>query len=742
MKNSRLIPVLVGGLLGASCALADEGEPGGGGLKLYNSSITIGGRATSISSSDKSKAEEYRDLGSGLIGGFDLRALGGSDYLDAFGENIGRDDQYLDVKGGKFGVFKYQVYETSMVHNWGFGMRTPYGSPGSATLTATFPSTNPATWNTYDLSDKRRNLGGMFEFSNNSPWYVRAEANQVTDKGNKLIAGANGTSPSNGFIDKPFPLDTTTRNFSIEGGYATKTAQFSLNAAHSRFSNNNDVLRWQNPFLGGGPGLLDTSTLPADNQQTKFGLNGTLRQLPMSSTLAGRFTYSKTTNDIPILQNILDTGGTNPSTGANQTSFNGDVVHQTASLSLHSDPTKELDSRVYWNWFKKDDKSPVVTFTPAGTTSLLCDGGPCTTQPLSYKKNNVGIDLGYRFDRANRMVAGFDYVDVDRNRIDFDNTKDRRYSLEWRNTSLDALAVRAKVQHLERRSSFIEGSAGTSPNDPLYIERFQRAFDDANVDQNLVKLNLDWQPAPLWDISTEAIVKNNKYKDTTLGRTKDNRQEGYLSIGWGDSKSFRIFAFGDLEVVEYDGFHRTINTVSNGPVPPSGFCTLAAPNCFDPSTSPPVGASSNYNWSDNNVDKNWMLGIGTDWVPQERLTIKGSITWEQTQGAADFSVQPTPTAQATPAIPIRYFDNTRKFSLNLKGIYQYSKEWDVTAGWAFERYRFSDIGFDGYQYLIAGAAVAGVPTFASTSTSYLSGYNAFTNYNLRVLYLTATYKFQ
>ena len=732
--KSRLIPILIANAIGLPCALAQEAE----GMKLTNSSVSVGVRADSITSSDKAKATEYRDLGSGLIGGFDIRGLGGSHYLNAFGENLGRDDQYVDLKGGKFGAFKYQAYENSTVHNWGFGMRTPYTNPGSSTLTGTFPNTNPAAWRTFDLRDKRTDLGGMLELGGSSPWYIRAQANEVTDKGNKLMAGPNGLSPGNGFIDKPFPLDMTTRNFSLEGGYATRTAQASLNASHSRFSNNTDLLRWQNPFFGGGPALLDTSTLPADNVQNKLGFNGVLKQLPMSSTLSGRFSYSKTTNNIPVLRNTLDTGATNPSTGADRTSFDGNILHKTASLSLHTNPTRELDSRVYWNWFRKENKSSIVTFTPAATTGLRCGGEACTTETLSYKKNNLGIDLGYRLNRANRVVAGFDYVNLDRNRADFDNTKDRKYSLEWRNTSLDTLSVRAKYQYLERRSNFLESNAGTNANDPEFLNRFSRKFDAANVDQDLVKLVLDYQPAPLWDLGFEGIVKQNRYKDTLIGRTKDERQEFYFSAGWGDMKKLRLLGFVDVEVAEYDAFHRTINTVAGTPA----VCTGAAPNCFNPNTPPPAIANTNFNWGNKNVDKNWAIGLGADWLPKERWTLKGSATWQHTDGAADFSVQQTPLPLATPAIPIRYYDNTRKFALNLKAIHQYSKELDFTAGWAFERYRFSDIAYDNYKYQIAGGLTGTAPNFTNTSSSYLSGANAFPNYNFRAVYLLATYKFQ
>ena len=52
----------------------------------------------------------------------------------------------------------------------------------------------------------------------------------------------------------------TTNSASVEGGYATRTMQFSLNYLYSRFDNDNTTLQWNNPFFGGN---LDTTYLPS-----------------------------------------------------------------------------------------------------------------------------------------------------------------------------------------------------------------------------------------------------------------------------------------------------------------------------------------------------------------------------------------------------------------------------------------------------------------------------------------------
>ena len=52
------------------------------------------------------KLNEYRDLDSGVIGNFDLRARSDDYHFLGYIENLGYNDLFIDLKGGKFGVFK------------------------------------------------------------------------------------------------------------------------------------------------------------------------------------------------------------------------------------------------------------------------------------------------------------------------------------------------------------------------------------------------------------------------------------------------------------------------------------------------------------------------------------------------------------------------------------------------------------------------------------------------------------
>lgn len=720
----KLISILVASLFIASpVALAAEG----GGM-TWTGEASLGLRQTNDAALDDSKLNEYRDLGSTApLTTFDAKGRGDNYYLNFFGENLGRDDMFLDFRGGKYGVFKYQLYDNELRHNFGsgFGARSPYAGIGGTTLTAVFPNGTPTAWNSFDHSYSRRDLGGMFEVSANSPWYFRAEANEVKRSGINVIAGAQGTSPGNGFVDLPMPIDYTTMNYSAEGGYASRRGHFAVNYMQSRFTNDNTLLNWSNGFFGG----VDKTILAPSNDLTRISANGNLRKLPGDSTLAGRVTHSKLTNSVAVQSTMLSTGGATPATAASSPVFNGDIKYTTVSLSLSSHPLHDLDTRLYWNWAHEKNDSTQVIFRPAVGTGLLggassnCSNtGPaaCVPELFGYKKNNYGIEAGYRLNRANRLTGGFDYYDISRDRIDFHGNEDRKLYGEWKNSSLDALTARFKYQYLERRSDWAVPPAviGFNPT-----ENYVRRFDLANVNQDLIKVVLDVQPAPFLDFGLEAIYKKNDYKDTALGRTNDDRQEYYASLSYGDPKKFRVMVFGDIEFLEYNSTHRV------------GGTTLANSN---PNAAPAGGPPNTiYTWNAKNKDKSWQVGVGADWLPMERFTVKSSLIYAETNGTVDFAALGGAVLAAPGLLPINNFDNTKRTSLNLKGIYRHSKQWEFTGGYAFEKYRYSDIGYDNFQYI--GLATAGALT---TATSYMTGQYAFQPYTANIFYLIGTYKFQ
>jgi MtrB/PioB family decaheme-associated outer membrane protein len=691
--NKRLIAILVANLFVAAPVLAD------GGLSITGS-VDLGGiHNDDKDTKDPSKANEYRDLDSGGLFGFSLRGRGSQYWFDAFGENIGRDDQYLNLRGGSYERFKYRLYSDALKHNFLQNGITPYG----ANNVATFPQLNTATWNSVDIGYKRRDDGGFFEFSGGSPWYVRADANQVTWDGSKPGASSQGTSPGNGYVDLAFPVDYKTKNWSLEGGYATKTMALSISWLSSKFENSTESFDWTNGYFGNG---RDTTYLAPDNKYQRLALNATFRQLPLASTLALRYTDDELKSNATLGTQVLGTtSGGYQSTGPDVATFDGKVEHQTFSGSLASTPWKGVDTQLYYNYRKRDDKSTDVTYSGAA-------GGPFENDPFHYKKNNWGANAYYRFDRQNRLGAGYDELKTEQNRYDYDETKDKQWWVEWKNSSLDDLSARVKYVSLSRDSNFLLGNSGTGPTDPNYINRYISAFDLSNVDQTKLKLQLDYTAMEFLDLGFEGTWKKNDFKDNVLGRTKDERNEYYVSASYGNPDTARFTVFGDWETIKIDSTHKVGN---------------AAP--YDPNAAP---TTATYNWFNKTEDKGWSYGAAVDWAATEKLMIKASYLYMKTDGSVDLQVQDGTPASVVRPVPMSSWDDTKRTQFNLKGTYAFSKAISITAGYAYEKYDYADAQYDGYRNLI---------TAASNQNSYLDNIYAYPQYKTNIFYGWVTWKF-
>jgi MtrB/PioB family decaheme-associated outer membrane protein len=721
--TKKLISVLVSSLFVSAPALAQvvPAEQAPPVAQIYpwltQGSVSLGGIGVSKSDTqDKSKLEEFRDLSDGVLSTFDLRARSGKQWFDAFGENIGRDDMYLSARGGVYDVFKARIYTDWLKHSFVFDARTPFAGAGTNTQTATFPQPNPATWLTTDIGYKRKDTSGFFEWQSLTPYYFRVDASNVKYEGSKLGSGANGTSPGNGFVDLSLPVQYNVNTVAAEAGYNTPTMHLAANYTYSKFDNDNLTVNWSNPFFGNG---VDTSYLPPENKYQRIGVNATFRQLPWDSTLAMRYTWSKTESSADLATTVLNGTGSSAfaPTLPNVGTFNGKIENQTFTLALASSPMKDVDVRAFYNYYKRKNDSTEVTYSgPA----VDC-GGPCQGLLFEYTKNNVGFDVYWRVARGQRIGFGYQYWDVDENREDYDHHTDNVLFAEYKTTAIENVTARLKYEYLQRRSNYLRGNSGVDANDPNFLERFVGRFDLANLNQNKVKLTVDWSPMPLFDLSLEAIYKDNDYRDFTIGRTGDRRDEIYGSASYGDPAKLRFTLFGDVENIKYDSSHRNVGA--------SPCNASSGPNCFDPSSPPNATA---YNWSATNKDKNWTVGAGLDWPAMDRLMVKASVLYYKTDGTADMASQ----GNFGNPLPIHDYDTSETTSLNLKGIYSINKNWSVTAGYSYEKYRYSDVRFNGYQYTIP---FPGVTT--NTSQSYLNGYNAFTPYEANIYYLIGTYHF-
>ena len=96
--NKKLISILIANLFVAAPVFAQDA------FKLEGS-VNLGGIYNDEDVVDAAKMNDIRDLTNGVLFGWDVKGRSNTYWFDFFGENIGREDQYVNLKGGGYGLF-------------------------------------------------------------------------------------------------------------------------------------------------------------------------------------------------------------------------------------------------------------------------------------------------------------------------------------------------------------------------------------------------------------------------------------------------------------------------------------------------------------------------------------------------------------------------------------------------------------------------------------------------------------
>ena len=673
----KLIALVVAGLFAQSASAESDW--------LWSGSVDVGGRGTNIDGAnrngaygntaplsatnpltpftgpaDGAKAQEYQNIDSAAIGVFDVRGSSRDMYLRAFGEELGRDDQFINIVGGGYGAWKASLYNNDIPHQYSFNALSPLSGSGGGLLQVAPaslpypPLQNPSQWYTFNYGTQRNTWGGNGEFSGKTPWFIRADYNEVKQSGIKPSSGQLGTGSGNGLIELGAPVDYKTQNTTIEGGYNTKQYGFKLAFLDSKFTDANDSFQWTNFYMRSG---LDQSLLPADNELKKWSFNGYIKQLPWDSAIIARFAQSKTTSSFNLTTSSLKPTGNLPSgqalppevgylvtqpydssSGQNIYNFNGDLKRTTANVAWNASPMAQLDTRVYYNYYDLQNNSTSVSYrlapcpragrhAPADQLQLLEALQPTVPQccmpalieeageAFGYTKNAAGFDATWSFNRSNKLLGGFDWENIDRNLDGAPKSDDYRYWIEYRNTGWKDLTGRLKYEFLQRRSDLVNTAAATS------VAAYYTAYDVNNFDANVVKFNVDWTPMPLVLLGFGATWRDVDYKDNLYGRTKDRNEQYDATAAWGDEK-LRITGIGNWGKIGYD------QTYLAGNYPP-----------------PTPNSSANYQWGTQNTQDGWMGSVLVDWAPSDQWMLTTSYTYQR-PAAASISTPATPPGAA------------------------------------------------------------------------------------------------
>jgi hypothetical protein len=486
---------------------------------------------------------------------------------------------------------------------------------------------------------------------------------------------------------------------------------------YQNFDNADKTLSFQNTT--GPAGNTDALNLPPSNQYYNIAFKGSV-QLPLNSKFGVNLATSRTTSQTDLFNSYITNALVpNPITLSSSV-FHGKIDTQNYNFVLTSNPVSFLSGKIYYKYYDRKNRSDqITTIDPA-----FAGGAPFVNPLFNYTKNSFGIDLGWKLPAKFQLDTAYQYLNTDRARGDLPRTTDNTYSvgLKWR--GLDFITPKVGFEYLQRSAdigALLKESAGDQTTENA-IAPYIRRFDGAPLNRETFKASVDIYPLENLSFNVGYKYKYSDYKNSILGLRNVITNEVDVDAGYTIGKIAQINAYFSMQLDRNYQFQRVFTVAGANP-------------------TGPVQNATNYNWDAKIRDNSYAWGINTEvYVIPKQLTLILSYDRVNSEGKIDFTyLNAAALAAGTPPgtrtndnIDIGNWDNYILNIFQAKLRYSPSKAYIITAGYAYEQYKYNDAQLDGYTL---------VPATTGTNGAFLTGAYANPNYRVHIGFLAVTCRF-
>lgn len=556
--------------------------------------VDIGFRVSSVDG-DRARFERFQDIRSS---GLNLNLFGSKEgerwAADYSAKNVGyHDQQYRGSFSGMGKVFA-NVSFFQLPLNYGFEkdgfVRTAYdgnlqlddatqaAAQAGRVLAWTANPTQSSAWvplaHPIDLGSRRDQLDAGLVYSPTRTVDVNVGVTTYSRTGNQPWGASWGFSNAQ---EVPLPLDNRTTNFTVGGAYTIDQLGVQLAFDHSSFTNNNDVLNWDNPFAltdsltrGAARGVM--SVMPG-NSMTTFRGSGVYK-LPSHTSVSAAFAVSRMDQDStlpPITSNSLLNAGP-PARATAQAK--ADVGMFNVAVNSRPMPKLWLTGRFRWRDFTQKTP-PYESNVTIFDTSITAEDSVEPSEYLDFKTQNLQLAAAYSLVRYATLRFDYLYNHVTQTIREWPKDTENIERVSIDSVGSRWVTLRASYEHARRTGS-------GEYDQPDGQQPATRMFDVADRTRNGGTVVLTVSPMPTVGISFSANASKDTYDDP-------NQQFGLL-----DNKNQTYTAGVDVTPNEFVsagiayGFQKyTALSASRNANPPP-----------DPSFTDP-----NRNWFDNHEEK-------------------------------------------------------------------------------------------------------------------------------------------
>ena len=693
----------------------------------FSGEIGITGRMTD-GEDDSAKAQEYRDLDTPVYGDLKVKYDKKDEYfLEATGENMGRDDQYYSAAGGMYGKVKIEASYDEIPHRFADDAKSIYNGKGSGDLTlrgtpqdVLFPdranrlNALAADAKSVDIDLKRKKVEVSAEVAAYDPLNFRVEFGREHKKGTRPFFGSFGLDDTE---EIPEPIDYDTTEVKFIGEYVKKPYYFNLSYYFSLFENNTDTLKWDNPFRAtdtvgaAAQGLID---LPPDNHYHNVSASGSYTNTDLKTRVSATASWGWMIQDDDLVPYTTNPALTTP-TGENASDTNSlpqknadaQVNTYLYHLLLTSSPVKFVHLKGRLRYFEYDNNTDQIDFpgfVPADDFFVTPDVPGATSianLPTSFKKTTAGGDLGFDVFKKTRLGLGYTYEQTKRTSREVDNQEDQIFSGSLDSNFFSWLDLRASYERTERDIGDYDFDVYLKSGQDLEQLPGLRKYDEADMTRDRVRFQASVYPWEPIAVSTSFTYGEDDFHDSPYGLLEDKHYIFTFEADYLVSDRLSLHAFYSYEY--YKNRQKDFGEVPSSPL---------------------VDAD----WFARSRDIVNTVGAGVRAVLiPEKLDLDLTYSFSDVDGRIDFY---------TPAADTADFDTVDETTIHILETKLNYTAWEplvFTLGYMYEKFDYDDYNKDGFTNVPLDSG-------GNSNGAYLIG-TLPEDYEVNLVYLKVTYRF-
>ena len=495
---------------------------------------------------------------------FDIEFLG-ADSINARAEIGVTGDQHAALEFRKLSNFLYS--DTFTPFNQGSDLTLPNTWPANGGTTQDFV-TERDSFNQRSLQQHRDRWSfsyeKLFDHDNlNTHWGIHFDFRHETKKGRKALAGTIGTNSGNArsvILLVPMDFETNLLELGVTNSLPNFTYSTSYQASY--FANDNDQIRWQNPFGQmaqwapdvGFPNGFGQLALEPDNMAHSLHFNGTWYVQNSSVHMdLSRGEMRQRQDFLPYTINPSLT----VNTALPRNHFNGRITTTQAALRLSTRLLPRLNMNAGYRLDDRDNRSPRDTYLPisgdAENQAVQIDGR--INRPYSFAKQLWDLDFNYRLTRGFRLKSGYTREDTDRDFSEVNKTVEDTVYLGLNVTQFSSVGINFLISMADRdsdtyvgtrplQSTHVPGAVGPDDfeNHPLL-----RKYYLSNRERRQAQIRADWFANENLSVGVATSYNFDDYDNGFFGLNDAEMQNIAFDLAYQASSDISLSGFFSLD---------------------------------------------------------------------------------------------------------------------------------------------------------------------------------------------------